>query len=98
MLQVKRDEGWIDAYPVGDKPHREAIRLATSEQRPVRLVTRAGVVTFETEGNHPRVKRPFEVRCPNCQALPGEPCMQPTPSGRRPVSWFHLSRTAASLS
>jgi hypothetical protein len=32
------------------------------------------------------------VACPNCHARPGEPCTQPTESGRRNVPWFHLSR------
>lgn len=32
------------------------------------------------------------IGCPNCQARPGEPCTQPTDTGRVAVPWFHLSR------
>lgn len=32
------------------------------------------------------------VRCPACQAAPGEPCNAPTETGRRNVPWVHLPR------
>lgn len=32
--------------------------------------------------------------CPNCQAPAGEPCTQPTNTGRRVVNWVHSSRLA----
>lgn len=35
--------------------------------------------------------------CPNCQARPGEPCTQPTTTGRRPVTRFHYGRYDAGL-
>lgn len=38
---------------------------------------------------------PITARCPNCQARPGEPCTQPTDTGRRNVSWFHMARESA---
>lgn len=38
---------------------------------------------------------PKSATCPNCQARPGEPCTQPTETGRKKVTWTHLSREAA---
>lgn len=35
------------------------------------------------------------VSCPNCQAKPGEPCTQPTDTGRRPVAFVHSARITA---
>lgn len=35
---------------------------------------------------------PLEVGCPACQAKPGEPCTQPTDTGRRSVRWYHHAR------
>lgn len=35
------------------------------------------------------------VPCPNCQAPTGEPCTQPTDTGRRVVSWVHNARRDA---
>lgn len=32
------------------------------------------------------------VPCPNCQAPVGEPCTQPTSTGRREVESTHLAR------
>lgn len=32
------------------------------------------------------------VKCPACNALPGELCTAPTVDGRRPVQWVHNSR------
>ena len=34
----------------------------------------------------------IEKVCPNCNAQPGRKCTQPTDSGRKEVSWFHLAR------
>jgi len=31
--------------------------------------------------------------CPACQVGPGEPCTQPTDTGRTAVAWFHSSRS-----
>lgn len=33
--------------------------------------------------------------CPNCNAMPGEPCTQPTNESRRAVRWFHFAREDA---
>lgn len=33
--------------------------------------------------------------CPACNAQVGEPCSQPTDTGRKPVQWSHYSRHAA---
>jgi len=38
---------------------------------------------------------PHTVTCPNCAAQPGQPCTQPTDTGRRNVTWHHLAREAA---
>lgn len=38
------------------------------------------------------MKKPYEVACPACLARPGEPCTQATDTGRKPVTWFHVSR------
>lgn len=35
-----------------------------------------------------------DVVCPGCNAQPGKPCTQPTDTGRRPVTWMHLTRYA----
>lgn len=32
------------------------------------------------------------VQCPNCNALPGDPCTQPTENARKPVPWYHSAR------
>lgn len=37
---------------------------------------------------------PIDVECPACLAKPLHPCTQPTDTGRRAVSWFHLARIA----
>ncbi|QNJ56025.1 hypothetical protein SEA_RASPUTIA_135 [Microbacterium phage Rasputia] len=34
-----------------------------------------------------------KVRCPACFAEVGDPCSAPTNTTRRPVTWFHSSRT-----
>jgi len=36
----------------------------------------------------------LDVTCPNCHAPAGEPCTQPTDTGRNPVKWFHDAREA----
>lgn len=33
--------------------------------------------------------------CENCNAQQGQPCTQPTDTGRKPVAWVHLAREAA---
>lgn len=35
--------------------------------------------------------------CRNCQSVPGKKCTVPTDNGRKPVSWFHTSRTDDAL-
>lgn len=40
---------------------------------------------------------PRVVACPNCNAKPGEPCSQPTDTGRRDVNWYHSAREGAAL-
>lgn len=37
----------------------------------------------------------IDIACPNCQALPGEPCTRATDTTRRPIKWFHLARADA---
>lgn len=39
----------------------------------------------------------LSAACPNCQVRPGQPCTQPTSTGRRPVTRFHYGRYAAGL-
>lgn len=47
-----------------------------------------------TVTDHPETpaETPQDRACPVCQARPGQPCTQPTDTGRRPVTWFHLNR------
>lgn len=33
--------------------------------------------------------------CENCNAQAGQPCTQPTDTGRKPVAWVHLIREDA---
>jgi hypothetical protein len=35
---------------------------------------------------------PMDVQCPACFSKPGEDCTQATSTGRKDVTWFHLSR------
>lgn len=35
---------------------------------------------------------PVDFNCPNCQAKEGQPCTQPTNTGRRDIKTFHLAR------
>lgn len=37
-------------------------------------------------------KESLLVVCPNCNAQPGQPCTQPTETGRRNVQWIHYAR------
>lgn len=37
---------------------------------------------------------PMLIRCPACQAGVGQPCTQPTETGRRAVRWLHIAREA----
>lgn len=41
--------------------------------------------------------QPLAVICPNCNAKAGNPCTQPTNTGRNPVRFFHFARIEASL-
>lgn len=38
-----------------------------------------------------------DFTCGNCQAQPGQPCTQPTSTGRTPVTWFHYHRLLDAL-
>jgi len=38
---------------------------------------------------------PLEIRCPACNAGPGQKCSAPTDTGRRDVEWVHHAREDA---
>lgn len=40
-------------------------------------------------------RSPREFACPACLAPVGETCTAPSDTGRKPVSWHHLSRVIA---
>jgi rubrerythrin len=42
----------------------------------------------------PKSPNPADYTCPACQAPAGQPCTQPTNTGRRPVRWHHAMRGA----
>jgi len=43
--------------------------------------------------DHMAANRDRPIVCSNCQARQGEPCTQPTSTGRVAVRWFHAART-----
>ena len=45
--------------------------------------------------NHKKEAAVKNMRCPNCNAAPGEPCTTPSDNGRKPVTYVHFAREEA---
>ena len=71
----------IKCRACGAQPGEGCVNIMTNEPRPTVHSTRISDYIL-TE------------RCPTCQAKAGDPCTQPTNTGRRRVNWHHISRIA----
>ena len=80
---VQHPEGWLCTLPVGHDGDEHAAG------------TYGGWFAVIWTYRMSAFERAMVVKCPNCQAQPGEPCTQPTDTGRRAVKRPHLARLDA---